>query len=185
MFKPTYLYVKTHNVTGLKYFGKTTNLDPVSYRGSGTYWINHIKKHGYDVTTEIIGYYRDRDECVKAARKFSRDFMIVESEGWANLIDEYGVGGSGWIGVDELARARAVDTCKRKYGDDYYSKIVKGRSRTEEQRLNMSKIAKERGFGKTNAGKPKPLTTCPRCGKIGAKHTMSRWHFENCRKGSI
>ena len=23
-FKPTYLYVKTHNVTGLKYFGKTT-----------------------------------------------------------------------------------------------------------------------------------------------------------------
>ena len=28
MFKPTYLYVKTHNKTGLKYFGKTTTPDP-------------------------------------------------------------------------------------------------------------------------------------------------------------
>jgi hypothetical protein len=24
-FKPTYLYIKTHNITGLKYFGKTTD----------------------------------------------------------------------------------------------------------------------------------------------------------------
>lgn len=48
-----YLYVKTHNITKLKYFGKTKK-DPYIYKGSGKYWLNHIKKHGYDVTTEII-----------------------------------------------------------------------------------------------------------------------------------
>lgn len=29
-FLPTYLYIKTHNQTGLKYFGKTTK-DPFKY----------------------------------------------------------------------------------------------------------------------------------------------------------
>ena len=36
--KPTYLYVKQHNKTGLKYFGKTTKKDPLKYKGSGLYW---------------------------------------------------------------------------------------------------------------------------------------------------
>lgn len=39
-----YLYVKTHNITGLKYLGKTNNKDPHSYKGSGKYWILHCKK---------------------------------------------------------------------------------------------------------------------------------------------
>jgi hypothetical protein len=42
LFKPTTLYVKTHNITGLKYFGKTTN-DPFKYKGSGKYWLDHLK----------------------------------------------------------------------------------------------------------------------------------------------
>lgn len=36
-----HLYVKIHNVTGLKYFGKTTK-DPFKYRGSGKYWLAHL-----------------------------------------------------------------------------------------------------------------------------------------------
>ena len=50
MFKPTYLYIKTHNITGLKYFGKTTG-DPYTYFGSGTKWLNHLNVYGKDVTT--------------------------------------------------------------------------------------------------------------------------------------
>lgn len=87
-FKPTYLYIKTHNVTGLKYFGKTVSKDPYSYKGSGVYWRRHIKNHGYDVTTEILGFYTDRDECLKAALDFSIKNNIVESKEWANLINE-------------------------------------------------------------------------------------------------
>lgn len=88
-FKPTYLYVKTHNVTGLKYFGKTTSKRK-NYKGSGTYWLAHIKKYGYDVTTEIVGYFTDPEECMKFALDFSTKNNIVESEEWANLSVENG-----------------------------------------------------------------------------------------------
>jgi hypothetical protein len=33
----------------------------------------------------------------------------------------------------------------------------------------------------TRLGKPKPTTTCPHCDKTGGAHTMSRWHFDNCK----
>ena len=92
MFKPTYLYVKTHNNTGLKYFGKTASRDPLKYKGSGTRWLNHINYHGYDVTTEVIGYFIDEEECKKSALDFSIKNNIVESTQWANIILEDGIG---------------------------------------------------------------------------------------------
>jgi hypothetical protein len=85
MFKPTYLYIKTHNQTGLKYFGKTTRNNPHKYKGSGTHWTRHINKHGCDITTEIVGYYTDKEQCMKAAIEFSEKNNIVESAEWANL----------------------------------------------------------------------------------------------------
>ena len=48
-----YLYLKTHNLTGLKYLGKTIK-DPYEYSGSGIVWTRHLKSHGNDVTTEIL-----------------------------------------------------------------------------------------------------------------------------------
>jgi len=57
------IYVKTHNKTGLKYLGKTKQ-DPLKYRGSGIKWRDHISKHGYDVTTEII-YESNNDDDIK------------------------------------------------------------------------------------------------------------------------
>ena len=87
MFKPTYLYIKTHNQTKLKYFGKTTG-NPATYRGSGLYWTNHIKKYGYDVTTEIFGHYTNKEQCLADALEFSTKHNIVESEEWANLRPE-------------------------------------------------------------------------------------------------
>lgn len=81
-----YLYIKTHNKTGLKYFGKTVQ-DPHTYKGSGIYWRNHIKKHGNDVTTEVYGSYDEDhiDQCRDDALQFSVDNNIVESVAWANL----------------------------------------------------------------------------------------------------
>ena len=49
-----YLYVKTHNITGLKYLGMTRQEDYHGYPGSGKHWIRHLQKHGYDYTTEIV-----------------------------------------------------------------------------------------------------------------------------------
>ena len=48
-----YLYVKTHNVTGLKYLGQTKR-NPITYKGSGKRWNNHLNVHGNNVTTEIF-----------------------------------------------------------------------------------------------------------------------------------
>jgi hypothetical protein len=92
MFKPTYLYIKTHNITGLKYFGKTIS-DPHKYKGSGTRWLNHLSVHGNNVTTEILGYYEVLEECINAALDFSERNKIVENEDWANLVIEDGIDG--------------------------------------------------------------------------------------------
>lgn len=97
-FLPTYLYIKTHNLTGLKYFGKTTN-DPYNYYGSGKYWLAHLRKYGYDISTEVVGYYTNKDECVKAATTFSTEnnivFAVTENnkKTWANQIVENGLDG--------------------------------------------------------------------------------------------
>ena len=48
-----YLYVKTHNKTGLKYLGKTSK-NPHSYLGSGVDWKTHLKENGIEHFTEII-----------------------------------------------------------------------------------------------------------------------------------
>ena len=82
-----YLYVKTHRKTGLKYFGKTIK-DPLTYKGSGTRWLHHIRKHGDDCVTEIIGSCDDPDKCEMAALKFSLENDIVVSNAWANLKPE-------------------------------------------------------------------------------------------------
>lgn len=87
-----YLYIKTHNITGLKYFGKTIRKNYNTYRGSGTYWLRHIKKHGYDVNTELVGCF-DYENISEIAINFSIENNIVESEDWANLEIENGLDG--------------------------------------------------------------------------------------------
>lgn len=89
-----YLYVKTHNVTRLKYFGKTTRHDPISYPGSGKYWKRHLTKHGCNFTTDIIGEFDDPAACQEIALKFSIDNDIVNSDDWANLREENGLDGA-------------------------------------------------------------------------------------------
>ena len=95
MFKPTALYVKTHNSTGLKYFGKTTRLDCIhSYKGSGIYWRKHLKVHGNNYTTELLGIWQDKDRLVVFAKKFSDQNNIVRSQEWANMVEEEGLQGA-------------------------------------------------------------------------------------------
>jgi hypothetical protein len=94
----TTLYIKTHNVTGLKYFGKTIQKDFHTYRGSGTYWVKHINKHGYNVTTEMYAQFDEQDFIERnllkgCALMFSSENNIVESKEWANLKPEDGLDG--------------------------------------------------------------------------------------------
>ena len=95
IFKPTILYIKRHNVTGIRYFGKTSKIDKVyEYNGSGTYWKQHLKKHGYDVSTEWVSeIFTDRELLEDFALLFSELFNIVGSDEWANLVSENGLDG--------------------------------------------------------------------------------------------
>ena len=94
-----YLYKKTHNKTGLKYLGKTSSSDPREYKGSGTRWTNHIKVHGYDVTTEILKECSSNEEVKEWGLYYSELWNIVEERDdagkktWANLRLETGDGG--------------------------------------------------------------------------------------------
>ena len=88
-----YLYLKTHNVTGLKYLGKTSRSDPYRYTGSGRRWLHHIKKHGYDVTTEILLESHDPEEIKKAGIYYSQLWDVINNESFANLKLEEGDGG--------------------------------------------------------------------------------------------
>jgi hypothetical protein len=91
-FKPTFLYVKRHSVTGKPYFGKTTK-NPEKYHGSGKLWKPHIAKHGKQYI-ETIWYqlYYDAETIKSDALALSKSLNIVESSDWLNLIEEDGIG---------------------------------------------------------------------------------------------
>ena len=95
----SYLYLKIHNVTKLKYLGATYN-NPYKYLGSGVEWKKHIKKYGrYDVKTIIL--FKDKmngkntsDKFQKRALWWSKILDVVKNENFANMINENGVLGA-------------------------------------------------------------------------------------------
>jgi len=112
-----YLYVKTHDVTGLKYFGKTERKDPMKYLGSGKYWLRHLKSHGEDITTEIVASFDDREKASLYAIEFSKTHNIVESEEWANLIYETVKDGVFGYSHTEETKRRLSENSKSMWSD--------------------------------------------------------------------
>lgn len=92
-FKPTFLYIKRHRVTGLLYFGKTIRSNPTKYPGSGEYWKSHRAIHGEDVETIWYCLFTDREELSRFALMCSEQWNIVKSDSWANLAFENGLDG--------------------------------------------------------------------------------------------
>lgn len=200
-----YLYMKTHLDTKLKYFGKTTNPNYEKYTGSGIYWLRHLKKHGYNVRTNLMFCSDSIEEIEKYALKFSEDNNIVESDEWANLKYENGKDG-GTRPEDHTEAARRKMSLNRR------GKVGRptGWKHTEETKKHMSKRAKERcerigppkaAFKKgnipVNKGIPmseeqKKLVServkkqktfcCPHCGKSTFAGNYARWHGDKCKE---
>src|SRR5690606_25868470 len=84
----TYIYVKQHRNTKLKYFGMTRKKNPYDYMGSGTYWLRHLKIHGKYVDTLNVWEFDDDTIAETFALNFSKENDIVESNEWANLRPE-------------------------------------------------------------------------------------------------
>lgn len=100
-----YIYKKTHVNTGLKYLGKTIQPDPHKYQGSGIRWLNHIKNHGYLVTTEILKECSTKEEASYWGAYYSNLFDVVNSNEWANLKPETGEGGGGKRSKETIAKS--------------------------------------------------------------------------------
>lgn len=140
----TYLYVKTHSITGLKYFGKTTK-NPLKYSGSGIHWKRHLRKHGKEHATEIIAEFDDPNECEVFALAFSHENNIVESCEWANLIPENGkdgmpVGHAGHIFTND-EKSKIAEAARRNWEDPAYRSLQSEKRRaswTEERRAEQS-----------------------------------------------
>jgi hypothetical protein len=115
-----YLYLKTHNVTGLKYLGQTCQ-DPFKYHGSGKKWTEHLQLFGKDVTTQIIYQSTDIKEIADVGRYYSSVWNIVESKEWANLIPESCSGHGNFGKLSDEARQRLSE---RMRGDSNISKTA-------------------------------------------------------------
>lgn len=194
-----YLYVKTHNVTGLKYLGKTEQ-NPFEYIGSGKHWLRHLKVHGKDIHTEIIYETESLDDFAKYAIAYSIEHNIVESKEWANLIIENGSGGDNWTCHTESALAKSMKTRLKNaktWKQSYETKSL--HKETMSNYWNSDKGAKRKNalyegslkqFEDNFIGPPKPLShlvinkaklKCPHCGKESNVGNAKRWHFDNCR----
>lgn len=144
-----YLYIKTHNDTGLKYFGKTTKKDPHKYTGSGKYWKRHLKKHGSNYSTEIVATFEDESSCQEFALNFSKENEIVNSDEWANLQEENGLDGAptGRAGhkFTQEQLQKISETSKQRWEDPEFKKMMIEKrqwsdQRKEEQSLRLTGI---------------------------------------------
>lgn len=94
------IYIKTHNITGKKYFGKTNReLSKLkSYKGSGKHWVRHLKVHGNDVSTRIFAAFEEDEFYYNIIEKICLDFSeskkIVDSSIWLNIRPENGFDGA-------------------------------------------------------------------------------------------
>ena len=186
---PTYLYIKQHSVTSLKYFGKTTK-DPYLYNGSGKHWARHIKKHGKEhvVTLWVSELFHDTS-IVDKALQLSKEHNIVESKEWANLEPENGLNGCvpgrkhtyeakakmSKPKSDETKAKMSVTHTGKKLSSETRIKIgiaSTGRTHSIEAKSKMSKNTK----GKTHSDETKSKISIGNTGKtvsVEAKAKMS------------
>lgn len=178
-----YLYVKQHSITGMKYFGMTQKQNPFKYYGSGTYWKEHIKKHGkqYVKTLEVWGF-DSRDQCSYFSFKFSKDNNIVESKEWANLIPESGNKGAlGRKATKEqrihLSEIRKGKTYEEMYGYEKAQNLKKLRSISNsitKKNIPMSEEQKNKRRHKYGSNKSKGIKRGPMSKEIREKLSLSQ-----------
>jgi hypothetical protein len=197
IYRPTWLYVKQHKITGLKYFGKTTRKNPLTYYGSGKYWKRHLFKHGKHVDTIWYKLFTDQEELSKFAMSFSTENRIVESSEWANCIPENGMdGGAPGRHLSEEIKQKISKSLAGKpspreltaaMSKRYSDGITKGWLVSRENRVGTNHPmynkthSPESKRKNSESNKNQPKFKCIHCEKSYQRGALVRWHGDNCR----
>lgn len=209
-----YLYVKTHNITGLKYLGQTSSNNPSVYKGSGKYWRAHLNVHGFNIKTEILRECATKEEVKYWGKHFSTLWNIVSSNEWANLAVENGYGGATRNGMKNKPRSleSRAKTVRANIGriHSFESRMKNresnlgenngmfGKSHSSSAKQKMSEFR----IGKPNVNKGKVLTVedrkrisegcklvskinCKYCGLASSPGNHSKWHGNNCKLNTV
>jgi hypothetical protein len=190
-FKPTALLVMEHNITGLKYFCKTTLLDRVHrYKGSGVVWTKHMREHGFNVKVGLLGFYIDKDRCLNAAKNFSIENNIVDSDEWANLVIETGKNGASLIG--ELnpfyGKKHSPEVIKKMRVQRLGISVNKGAYQSPEKRAKISaslKGRKNQAVALALTGRKLSEETKAKIAEAGKKRIWSNETREKIRQASL
>jgi hypothetical protein len=168
-----YLYVKTHNKTGLKYLGKTTSKDPHKYHGSGADWKTHLKEHGIDYTTEIVRECQTNKELYEWGTHYSNLWNVVESTEWANRIPETGGGANHPEERKELFRQQQLGKKKPPRTDSHkknLSNATKGIPKPRSKEHQEAWIESSKSNWTNNTERKKKVSELGKSNK-GRKHT--------------
>lgn len=203
-FKPTYLYIKQHILTGKLYFGKTIS-NPDKYLGSGTVWKRHIQKHGKEfVVTLWSELFVDKNELIVFAQYFSESLNIVKSTSWLNLKPENGIDGgdcvshlspeeyNNWLTKHKNHRHSEETRKKMSASSNHLPNPISQFKSKEWQKQNAAKQVTDGVHNMLGGEIQRKLLaegrhqsqkqhTCPKCHKVGFGVSMLRWHFDNCR----
>jgi hypothetical protein len=151
------------------------------YKGSGTYWLRHIKKHNSSVIHLWNSDWYHDTRIVRFATLFSRLNSIVSSRDWANLMEENGLGGV----IAGSTRPEHSKTMQGKNNPMY------GKNHTKDSidRMRLNSLGEKNGmFGKDQSGTNNPMfgrkqkrVICEHCNTDSPANIHARYHGNNCK----
>jgi hypothetical protein len=137
------LLIKTHNKTGLKYLCKTVKENHSGYKGSGKYWVQHMKKHGRDISSQLLFESDDIGEFSKYALNKSIELDVVNSNDWANLKHEDGLdGGDVYSDMNPIKLEKAKLNMSKSAKNAATNRSIEHNKGVSLGRLNMSNESK-------------------------------------------
>ncbi len=140
------LYVKEHNITGMKYLGKhdVGKQTVYDYSGSGIDWVPHLEQYGNDVTTHLVGKWNKNDPELKyVGLAISEMFDIVNSPEWANRKPENGHDGGFYFSPEDQSKYSKLGAAAmlKKYPNG----TMFGRKHSDKSKQLMREAAEQRG----------------------------------------
>lgn len=160
------------------------------YKGSGVVWTKHMREHGFDVKVGLLGFYIDKDRCLNAAKNFSIENNIVDSDEWANLVIETGKNGAILAGERNpfYGRKHSPEVIERIKVQKLGISVNKGAYRSPEQRAKISaslKGRKNQAVALAMTGRKLSEETKAKIAEAGKKRVWSNETREKIRQASL